>query len=401
MKSSHHAHIYISFFINTLSPTILRWRKFIENISNLNMCSDSGKKIMETQPGVIPRYICLSILVGVFAVWHKYTFIVEEEGVPSLDFPLHSFHIPLFLTVTYLVSLPILNKFVSNYLAPRYDMKALLFESMVFYNVAQVCMNVWMVWRFINAVLNRGHPFIGSVDAASAGTTFAIWVHYTNKYLEFLDTYFMVLRGKMEQVSVVFFVWHLKYFSLVPHLWQTSSKFQVSFLHVYHHTTIAWAWWAGLHLMPGGDSYFGALLNSMIHVMMYSYYCLALFKISCPWKRYLTQAQLAQFTIVVIYSFICITMWGEKRDWKGVSCIFIQVGEMTSLFVLFARFYKKSYKKKSRNGKKEEDECSKAMGAISNSATEGLRSAAKETNKIVSKANSIVTGASSSTTKCM
>lgn len=329
---------------------------------------------MEAQPGVIPRYICLSILVGVFAVWHKCTFIVEEDGVPSLDFPLHSYHTPLFLTATYLVSLPILNKFVTNYLAPKYDMKALLFESMVFYNVAQVCMNVWMVWRFIDAVVRRGHPFIGSIDASSAGTSFAIWVHYTNKYLEFLDTYFMVLRGKMEQVS---------------------------FLHVYHHTTIAWAWWAGLLLMPGGDSYFGALLNSMIHVMMYSYYCLALFKISCPWKRYLTQAQLAQFTIVIIYSFVCVTMWGEKRDWKNISCILIQVGEMTSLFVLFASFYKRSYKKKSGKGKKEEDECAKAMGAISTSATEGFRSAAKETNKLVNTANNIVIGASSSASKCI
>jgi len=128
------------------------------------------------------------------------------------------------------------------------------------------------------------------------------------------------------------------------------------------------------------DSYFGAMLNSMIHVMMYSYYALALFKIPCPWKRFLTQAQLGQFTSVVIYSIVCIAMWGEKRGWKEVTCIAIQVGEMTSLFVLFARFYKKSYSKKS---KKSEDECSKAMGAISTSATEGLKSAAKSASKVM------------------
>jgi hypothetical protein len=27
-----------------------------------------------------------------------------------------------------------------------------------------------------------------------------VWVHYCDKYLEFLDTFFMVLRGKMDQV---------------------------------------------------------------------------------------------------------------------------------------------------------------------------------------------------------
>lgn len=312
-----------------------------------------AEKISPSAPSALARYGCLSIFLGIFAVWHKYTFVNEEEGTPALDFPLHSYHTPLAMTVAYLVSLPVLNYVVKTFIAPRYDMKSLLFESMVFYNVAQVIMNVWMVWRFMDAIVNRGHPFIGSVDAVGAGTTFAIWVHYTNKYLEFLDTYFMILRGKMEQVS---------------------------FLHVYHHTTIAWAWWAGLSLFPGGDSYFGAMLNSMIHVMMYSYYALALFKIPCPWKRFLTQAQLGQFTSVVIYSIVCIAMWGEKRGWKEVTCIAIQVGEMTSLFVLFARFYKKSYSKKS---KKSEDECSKAMGAISTSATEGLKSAAKSASKVM------------------
>jgi len=163
------------------------------------MQSDKSSKQMA--PSALARYTCLSILMAVFGVWHKLTFLPEEEGTPCLDFPLHSYKVPLALTASYLISLPLLNKFVSTFLAPRYDMKSLLFESMVFYNVAQVCMNVWMVWRFVDAVANRGHPFIGSTDAVGSGTTFAIWVHYTNKYLEFLDTYFMVLRGKMEQVS--------------------------------------------------------------------------------------------------------------------------------------------------------------------------------------------------------
>lgn len=324
-------------------------------------------------PSTLARYTCLSIVVAVFAGWHKYTFTDEKLGCPSVDFPLHSYHVPLKMTVAYLASLPVLNAFTKKFLAPRYDMKALLFESMVFYNVAQVCMNVWMVWRFLDAVINRGHPFIGSVDALGTGTSFAIWVHYSNKYLEFLDTYFMVLRGRMDQVS---------------------------FLHVYHHTTIAWAWWAGFYLFPGGDSYFGALCNSLIHVMMYSYYALALFKISCPWKRFLTQAQLIQFTSVVVYSAVCICMWGEKRGWPEVTCIAIQVFEMTSLFVLFARFYKKSYSKNKKGANanveksNEEDQCAKAMGVISSSAIEQARTAAKETNKLMKTANNIVGGGS-------
>ena len=75
---------------------------------------------------------------------------------------------------------------------------------MIIYNVAQVFLNGWMVYEMIHAVLNKGHPFIGSRSivgvAVESGASYAVWVHYCDKYLEFFDTYFMVLRGKMDQV---------------------------------------------------------------------------------------------------------------------------------------------------------------------------------------------------------
>jgi hypothetical protein len=86
-------------------------------------------------------------------------------------------------------------------------MKLLLTESMILYNVVQVGLNGWMVYAMVDAVINRGHPFIGSRGlsgiAVNSGASYAVWVHYCDKYLEFLDTYFMILRGKMDQVSVL------------------------------------------------------------------------------------------------------------------------------------------------------------------------------------------------------
>ena len=74
---------------------------------------------------------------------------------------------------------------------------------MLLYNISQVAINGWMVWRFVDAVLNKQHPFIGDIYSTSAGASYAIWVHYCDKYLEFFDTYFMVLRGRMDQVSQI------------------------------------------------------------------------------------------------------------------------------------------------------------------------------------------------------
>ena len=126
---------------------------------------------------------------------------------------------------------------------------------------------------------------------------------------------------------------------------------QVSFLHVYHHYTIAWAWWVGIWFWPEGDCYFGALLNSLIHVMMYSYYTLALLRISCPWKKYLTVAQLLQFTTVVIYSIVSLCVLPSNTHWKHYSALACQCGEMISLFLLFLHFYRKSYGTKSSEKK--------------------------------------------------
>jgi elongation of very long chain fatty acids protein 4 len=237
------------------------------------------------------------------------------------------------------------------------DVKSLLKESMVLYNVSQVALNAWMVWRFVDAVVNKNHPFIGDIYSTSAGASYAIWVHYCDKYLEFFDTYFMVLRGRMDQVS---------------------------FLHVYHHFSIAWAWWAAIKLFPGGDSYFGALLNSWIHVLMYAYYALALLKIPCPWKKYLTQAQLLQFTSVVVYSFFSVNMWPkEQREFKHILCIVIQIWEMTSLFVLFSFFYMKSYgKKRKAKISSDEDQCQKVVTETVAGAAQVVESASKNAGKI-------------------
>ena len=104
-----------------------------------------------------------------------------------------------------------------------------------------------------------------------------------------MDTIFLVLRKK----------------------WQ-----QLTFLHVYHHSTMFVLWWIGVKWVPGGSgnylicdstaivvsnspfvtAFFAAMVNSLIHVAMYLYYALAacgpkVQKYLC-WKKYLTILQM-------------------------------------------------------------------------------------------------------------
>lgn len=132
--------------------------------------------------------------------------------------------------------------------------------------------------------------------------------------MEFLDTVFFILRKKFNQVS---------------------------FLHVYHHCTMFILWWIGIKWVPGGQcesknqsracrriwswktgtlqlfsnntatitsdinvtvstAFFGATINSSIHVLMYGYYGLAALGPQMQkylwWKKYLTIIQMVSGT---------------------------------------------------------------------------------------------------------
>jgi hypothetical protein len=150
-------------------------------------------------PSAMARLTCVSILVGVFSIWWKYTFI-DNADIPG-NTEVHSYKVTLALTAFYLVSLPLLRIFSKKYLAETVDVKLLLQESMILYNAAQVLLNGWIVYRIMEGLLSGEHPFVGAdIKLVSTGVSYAVWVHYCDKYLEFLDTFFMVLRGKMDQV---------------------------------------------------------------------------------------------------------------------------------------------------------------------------------------------------------
>lgn len=152
-------------------------------------------------PSALARLTCVSILVGIFAVWAKHSF-VNESAIPGAHVPLHGWQFPASMNVAYLLSLPLLRVFSNNFLSKYTDVKLLLRESMILYNAAQVLLNGWMVYRFMRALVFDGHPFVGGFkDIVDTGAYYSVWIHYCDKYLEYLDTYFMVLRGRMDQVS--------------------------------------------------------------------------------------------------------------------------------------------------------------------------------------------------------
>ena len=70
-----------------------------------------------------------------------------------------------------------------------------------------------------------------------------LWLFYASKVLDFVDTFFIVIGKKWKQLS---------------------------FLHVYHHTTIFLFYWLNLHVNYDGDIYLTIVLNGAIHTIMYT-----------------------------------------------------------------------------------------------------------------------------------
>jgi len=147
---------------------------------------------------------------------------------------------------------------------------------MQLYNVTQILVCGYMVWGLA--------PCIGFPNLFGIGTDFDergewfVFVHYLSKYLDWCDTFWIVLNKKRSQLS---------------------------FLHIYHHGTIVSVW--GMLLLSGvgsGAVRYGAFINSLTHVIMYSHYLWTSMGLKNPFKKYITMWQIGQFYSCLVHAFV-------------------------------------------------------------------------------------------------
>ncbi|EGC35229.1 hypothetical protein DICPUDRAFT_33776 [Dictyostelium purpureum] len=174
---------------------------------------------------------------------------------------------------------------------------------LIIHNAFCTLLSVYMVFEILHQANANDYSLVcNPVDYSEKGIGMAkvLWLFYFSKFIEFIDTIFMVLRKKDNQITV------------------------------------------------SGDSYISALMNSIIHSIMYSYYTLALFGINVWWKKYLTQIQLIQFVVNIAASGYSI--YNDCNFVKGLH--WLMIGYMLCFVTLFGAFYIKTYIKKSSAKKK-------------------------------------------------
>lgn len=146
---------------------------------------------------------------------------------------------------------------------------------MIIYNAICVALATYCFVGMVKYYILKKSPlFCSSVDFFSEDAkhiAHVFYIFYVQKYWEFIDTFLFILR---------------------------KSYRQVTFLHVYHHSSITVVVALFLHYYPAGDNCIPVLLNSFIHMLMYSHYLCSILGVKCWWRSLLTLLQLVQFVLI-------------------------------------------------------------------------------------------------------
>ncbi|KAJ8603266.1 hypothetical protein CTAYLR_006943 [Chrysophaeum taylorii] len=231
---------------------------------------------------------------------------------PVKDYPLASLSSAMFVVAAYL-GFVLVGSIVGR-LTPGAGVK---FYGLSFtYNIVQVmlCSYMCIETAFV-ASRNNYSVVCNAFSPTSPPMAHVLWLFYISKVLDFADTVFIILGKKWKQLS---------------------------FLHVYHHSTIFLMYWLNLHVNYDGDIYLTIILNGFIHTVMYTYYFVSMHTKDIWWKKYLTLAQLTQFLCMNAQAiYILVTNCSQSPP--RVTAIYFAY--IVSLFGLFLQFYIASYTK--------------------------------------------------------
>ncbi|XP_019891804.1 elongation of very long chain fatty acids protein AAEL008004 isoform X3 [Musca domestica] len=259
---------------------------------------------------------------------------MDTHGDPrTKDWPMMSSPFPTLavcLTYVYLVKV----------LGPRWMENRKPFRlqnTLIIYNAAQVIFSAWIFYEIGISGWLTGHysfrcqPVEYNNNPRTIRMVHACWWYYFSKFTEFMDTIFFVLRKKESQITT---------------------------LHVIHHGCMPMSVWFGVKFTPGGHSTFFGLLNTFVHIIMYTYYMFSAmgpqFQKYLWWKKYLTTLQMVQFILIMVHAFQLLFIECNYPKafvwWIGMHAVMF--------FFLFNEFYKQAYKgRKSRPEKlRKEDE---------------------------------------------
>lgn len=225
----------------------------------------------------------------------------------------------IYLWVAYMVAVYGIQHLMKE--RPRFELRKALFFWNLGLAVFSVAATIRTFPEMIFVLTNRGFYYSACLNWYTNNPVSGFWNHLfvLSKAIELGDTIFIVLR-----------------------------KQPLSFLHVYHHSTVLVTTWYGYAQEAAPAAWF-IFLNFLVHSFMYSYYCLKCLRIRVPRavSMSITVAQMTQMILAGTVVFVA-----HRIRVSGSPCLISPDIFRLSFFfyitylILFANFFRSAYLKK-------------------------------------------------------
>lgn len=182
------------------------------------------------------------------------------------------------------------------------------------YNWFQVLLSLYMTFYGLT-IFDIKNPLLLGEFSESVYIRRFLLIHAFSKIVDFIDTMILIVTNK-----------------------------NVSFLHVYHHSTIGLIWFY-MSNKNINSVYFGALLNSIVHSIMYFYFNYSHQLKSI--KSWVTKIQLTQFIILICHPIIFIILNNVHPENNIYA--YVQLLYQITMVILFSNFYYKNYIEHQKN----------------------------------------------------
>ena len=250
-----------------------------------------------------------------------YNFIITFNGnqQPIIhDYPVS---VPLVAVVLYWMMVFIGPRMMKN--RKPFQLRVALMLWNFFLWVLSVGMFLGIAIPVFNFLLNKGWYQVMCMPRGNlyyGVAFFSSWLFALSKYLELIDTLFIILR-----------------------------KRPLNFLHWYHHTTVLVYTWFCLVIMAPPGALFGAV-NAFVHSIMYYYYFLTSTGRRPSWGKLVTIIQLTQMVVGISISIIWTIYYVTEEDCPMPhphAYMLSSLALYASYFILFLNFYIQRYVRKS------------------------------------------------------
>lgn len=234
---------------------------------------------------------------------------------PTEGYPLASWEAASGIALLYLAFVFFGSKIMSIKQKP---FKEELYPYKFVYNVVQVMLCSYMCIEAGLQAYKNGYTLTPCVpfNVSNPPMGDVLYIFYLSKILDFLDTVFIILSQKWDQLS---------------------------FLHVYHHTSIFLFYWLNLNVGYDGDVYLTIVLNGFIHTIMYTYYFVSMHARDIWWKKSLTMCQLIQFFCMNAQA--AYLLYYQCTEFPR-NIVLAYMYYIFTMIALFGSFYINSYSKR-------------------------------------------------------